>query len=113
MSNVEAEEWRELCRRAHNIIAKQQSEIERLRVGLTKQREAFDRLRPLCPDHRDKAKGHPCLLCEIERLRQRLDNAKEALQQLVDYQNGCPLPTYKKGWTAAMNKAHSVLSGGE
>lgn len=28
--------------------------------------------------------------------------ALEALEELMDWQNGPPLPSYKKGWTAAM-----------
>ena len=39
---------------------------------------ALERQRPLCPDHRDKAKGYPCLLCEIERLRAGIQEAVEA-----------------------------------
>ena len=30
----------------------------------------------LCPDHRDKQAGKPCLACEIERLSQQLEEAK-------------------------------------
>lgn len=33
----------------------------------TKMLHAMERLRPLCPDHQDKARGYQCLLCEIER----------------------------------------------
>ena len=32
-----------------------------------------------------------------------------ALQSLYDYQNGCPLPKYKKGWTKAMKDSNSAL----
>ena len=38
-----------------------------------------------------------------------LREAVEALQALYDYQNGCPLPTYRVGWTAAMVAAENVL----
>jgi hypothetical protein len=39
---------------------------------------------------------------EIERLR-------EALQELVDWQNGPPLVTYTDGWNKAMEKARAAL----
>jgi len=32
-----------------------------------------------------------------------------ASQALYDYQNGCPLPSYRTGWTAAMVAAENVL----
>lgn len=35
----------------------------------------------LCPGHRDKQAGKPCLACEVERLR-------EALQPFVEYHTG-------------------------
>jgi len=43
---------------------------------------------------------------EIERLR-------EALQELVDWQNGPPLVTYTDGWNKAMEKASAALKEGE
>lgn len=33
----------------------------------------------------------------------------EVLEDLVDHQNGCPLPSYEEGWTAAMEKAEKLL----
>ena len=58
-----------------------------------RQIKAMERMRPLCPDHRDKAKDFPCLMCEIERLRagkhDRLEEARlthelmKAKQQLA------------------------------
>ena len=39
---------------------------------------------------------------EIERLR-------EALQELVDWQNGPPLVAYTDGWNNAMEKARAAL----
>ena len=38
----------------------------------------------LCPDHRDKQKGKPCLACEIERLKAELDQARADYQAYVD-----------------------------
>jgi len=34
----------------------------------------------------------------------------EALEQLMDHQNGCPLPKYEKGWTHAMQLASAALA---
>ena len=46
---------------------------------------------------------------ERAKLRERLAAAEDALQSLYDWQNGCPLPSYKAGWTAAMVAAENVL----
>ena len=46
---------------------------------------------------------------EIATLQAKLAAAEDALQALYDYQNGCPLPTYRGGWTAAMVAAENVL----
>jgi len=46
---------------------------------------------------------------EIATLQAKLAAAEDALQALYDYQNGCPLPTYRVGWTAAMVAAENVL----
>ena len=41
--------------------------------------KSIERSRPLCPDHRDKQKGKPCLACTIERLeRENLALKREA-----------------------------------
>lgn len=37
----------------------------------------------LCPDHRDKQTGQPCLACQIERLRKQRDEAVGALDVLL------------------------------
>lgn len=34
----------------------------------------------LCPDHRDKQTGRPCLACEIERLRAALTHSVSVIQ---------------------------------
>jgi len=39
---------------------------------------------------------------QAERLR-------DALELLVDHQNGCPLPSYEAGWTRAMKLAREIL----
>ena len=46
---------------------------------------------------------------EISRLTARLTAAVDALGELYDWQNGCPLPSYTGPWTAAMQAAREVL----
>ena len=50
---------------------------------------------------------------EIELLRKERDGLREALQELVDWQNGPPLVTYTDGWNKAMEKARAALKEGE
>jgi hypothetical protein len=35
---------------------------------------------------------------------------REALENLMDWQNGPPLITYTEGWTAAMEQARAALA---
>ena len=74
-------------------------------------------------DWEDHGKPIACLKCECGKLQLQCDTweytvanwearlaaAEDALQALYDYQNGCPLPTYRVGWTAAMVAAENVL----
>jgi len=39
----------------------------------------------------------------------RADKLKNALNELMAYQNGCPLPCYKHGWNNAMKLAQAAL----
>jgi len=43
-------------------------------------------------------------LAEVERLR-------AALEELVTYQNGSPLPSYDEGWANAMALAAAAMRG--
>ena len=43
-------------------------------------------------------------------VKQECDKLKEALQDLIDVQNGPPLPTYTEAWNAAMAKAQAALA---
>ena len=45
----------------------------------------------------------------VERDKLRL---AEALEELMSYQNGSPLPSYDEGWTNAMRLARAALRGG-
>lgn len=38
----------------------------------------------LCPDHRDKQQGKPCLACEVERLRKANSNHLRSLVKIAD-----------------------------
>ena len=63
-------------------------------------------------------KKKPCCgLCDapvgaakrIVELESQLAEAKDALEELVDHQNGPPLPTWTPAWNRAMAKACKVL----
>ncbi len=41
-----------------------------------------DEARPLCPDHRDKQHGKPCLACRIEELEKVCRQARACLLNL-------------------------------
>ena len=43
---------------------------------------------------------------DLENARRKLF---DCLERLVDYQNGCPLPSYEKKWTRAMTDAAILL----
>jgi hypothetical protein len=52
---------------------------EWLRTQLIKARGSL--ANNLCPDHRDKQYGKPCLACEIERLEKQCAKLREALDR--------------------------------
>lgn len=35
---------------------------------------------------------------------------EKSLEDLMSYQNGCPLPSYEKGWNEAMRLSYQVLA---
>lgn len=53
-------------------------------------------------------------ICKINALTAEVAKLREALQELVDWQNGPPLRSQKwlTGWAGAMDMAHKVLEGG-
>lgn len=75
---------------------------------------AYERQRPLCPDHRDKAKGFPCLMCEIERLTKQRDDLGTMIRQLLrsaDIPEG--IENQALGLVARFCPAPDVLREGE
>ena len=57
-----------------------------------------------------------CLICqrsEVHELKALARQTLYALQELVDWQNGCPLATYAKGWNHAMQLSRDALKRGE
>lgn len=48
-----------------------------------KKAEILDHM-PLCPDHRDKVRGRPCLMCEIEKLMSRHNSIMWVLKSIID-----------------------------
>lgn len=62
--------------------------------------------------HVAAAQTHTCSdQCErVECVQaRRIRELEDALQNLVDVQNGCPLHKYEKDWNAAMDDAHKLL----
>ena len=55
-------------------VAVRIADLERENSILSLKARVVDRL-PLCPDHRDKVAGKPCLQCEVERLTRQRNRA--------------------------------------
>ncbi len=68
--------------RAADEIDRQRAEIEKLTKALriAELKAAGTLANNLCPDHRDKQTGRPCLACEIERLTWKLTIKTEACE---------------------------------
>lgn len=47
---------------------------------------------------------------DFETLEDLSKDLYDALRHLYDYQNGCPLPKYKKQWDKTMKKSLKTLS---
>lgn len=52
----------------------------------------IERLRPLCPDCRDKCKGYTCLRCEIQSLEKQLSETRKSLIEAIEHA--------REGWRA-------------
>jgi hypothetical protein len=52
-------------------------------------------------------------ICKHTETQAKLAAAEDALQALYDFQNGCPLPSYRVGWMAAMVAAENVLAAAD
>lgn len=58
---------------------------------------AIERQRPLCPDHRDKQTGKPCLACTIEAAEREIQHWKDKCGEVaaelavmrLKYEGGC------------------------
>lgn len=55
------------------------------------------------------AAGLPCLVDPVAGDLVKVAELRDALAELVDWQNGPPLPTYREPWQAAMDKANKLL----
>ena len=60
-------------------------------------------------NHRTHYQLKPDLVDELNANRAELDEMREALEWLVDEQNGPPLPTHAKNWRKAMCEAARLL----
>ena len=50
---------------------------------------------------------------QLASLTKERDELRTALRLLRDYQNGCPLPKYEKGWNEAIRLTDTVLARAE
>jgi hypothetical protein len=79
---------------ADKIILNQDKELAHLRQQLAdgaftaRMVGAIERQRPLCPDHRDKQIGKPCLACTVETLERERDEARALLREACDSIDG-------------------------
>lgn len=75
----------------------------------------------LSSDHMCMKHSGPCNECDLraairslmqDRADVERDKLKlaEALEELVSYQNGSPLPSYDEGWANAMRLARAALA---
>jgi hypothetical protein len=46
---------------------------------------------------------------DVEQLRRERDELAETLEDLMDHQNGPPLPTYEKRWTEIMERGRKLI----
>jgi hypothetical protein len=108
------EVWSELIDRQEEEIAKLKTRVASLEANL----RAFEMANGQCHRQRDALKAR---VGEVERERDgwrrecdrqavRIASLAEALDNLMDWQNGPPLVTYTEGWTAAMEQACAALS---
>ena len=67
----------------------------------------------LCPDHRDKQEGKPCLACGIDRLRELLDRCDVVMD--TSAMHGLPQtlpPAYKDSWAMVHQQVRAELRKG-
>jgi hypothetical protein len=65
---------------------------------------------PEAADEIERLRSSKMLQLKLAEIKQtELDRLREALQELVDWQNGPPLVTYTDGWNKAMEKARAAL----
>lgn len=53
---------------------------------------------------------HLCHYCEIHSLKEKVQVLREALEFLMDMQNGPPLVTWEKEWNNAIQNAKRALA---
>jgi hypothetical protein len=68
-----------------------------------------------CPEFRDNsafiAAAHNAMPSLLAAAEER-DRLREALEDLMEVQNGPPLLKYEAAWNAAMEKGYAALNGG-
>lgn len=70
-------------RSLHEQLTASRAECQGLRreIAILELKNRSSLANNLCPDHRDKQQGKPCLACEIERLSNRLALAEKSEKQ--------------------------------
>ena len=96
-AEYDKDEWRYRCgsfvedgtfyQEKHCRIRELTAENERLarENRILAKKNAHSLANNLCPDHRDKQQGKPCLACEIERLRKIVGSVVRSVDRLVHY----------------------------
>ena len=54
--------------------------------------------------------GMEIVILFLEKWEGRIKDLEEAMEELMGWQNGPPLITYEKGWTAAYNRCCELLN---
>ncbi len=102
--------WKEF---SHGGVLRIKKLADAHNAALAAEREKLAERHKLCVDFETKWKAEKeksrVLGNMTDGLRIQLAAAKEALQMLRDFQNGCPLPSYEKGWNEAMAMSDKVL----
>jgi hypothetical protein len=75
-------------------------------------RHAADANKPLrvAPTHGIEHREIATLRASLAAAQAEAGALREALDNLMDWQNGPPLVTYTEGWTAAMEQARAALA---
>lgn len=93
---------------------KDYDEIARLTAELDTYKKIVERqqasIEDLSQEHTKQAQRAEQLTAELAQAQAREAQALDALRELYDHQNGCPLPKYEDGWNRAMDMASKLFN---